>query len=105
MRRENIVWIAIGAIIIAFAAYFFWPVKPSATKVTDRAVKAVENTVTQNQKEIEKHRTDINGRVVYIRETVKEDTKHLDPDALVIGVLRELDLFRRAAPNNSKQSP
>ena len=102
MRRENIVWIAIGAIIIAFAAYFFWPVKPSATKVTDRAVKAVENTVTQNQKEIEKHRTDINGRVVYIRETVKEDTKHLDPDALVKGVLDELRIFLGASGDKVK---
>ena len=102
MRRENIVWIAIGVIIIAFVTYFFWPVKPSATKVTDRAVKAVENTVTQNQKEIEKHRTDINGRVVYIRETVKEDTKHLDPDALVKGVLDELRIFLGASGDKVK---
>ena len=102
MRRENIVWIVIGVIIIAFAAYFFWPVKPSATKVTDRAVKVAENTVTQNQKEIEKHRTDINGRVVYICETVKEDTKHLDPDALVRGVLDELRIFSGASSDKVK---
>ena len=102
MRRENIVWIVIGVIIIAFAAYFFWPVKPSATKVSDRAVKVAENTVTQNQKEIEKHRTDINGRVVYIRETVKEDTKHLDPDALVKGVLDELRIFLGASGDKVK---
>ena len=102
MRRENIVWIVIGVIIIAFAAYFFWPVKPSATKVTDRAVKAEENTVTQNQKEIEKHRTDINGRVVYIREKIKEDTKHLDPDALVRGVLDELRIFSGASSDKVK---
>ena len=102
MRRENIVWIAIGVIIIAFVAYFFWPVKPSATKITDRAVKAAENTVTQNQKEIEKHRTDINGRVVYIREKIKEDTKHLDPDALVRGVLDELRIFSGASGDKVK---
>lgn len=102
MRRENIVWIVIGIIIIAFVAYFFWPVKPSATKVTDRAVKAVENTVTQNQKEIEKHRIEIRERVVTIRETVKEDTKHLDPDALVIGVLDELRIFSGASRDKVK---
>ena len=93
MRRENIVWIAIGVIIIAFAAYFFWPVKPSATKVTDRAVKAIENTISQNKEEVERHRVEIKERVVYIREKVKEDTKHLDPDALVKGVLDELRIF------------
>ena len=100
MRRENIVWIAIG--VIAVAAYFFWPIKPSATKVTDRAVKPVENTVTQNKKEIDLHRVEIKERVVTIRETVEASTKHLNPDALVVGVLRELELFRGTSGDKVK---
>ena len=58
-------------------------------------MKTAVNAVTEHKKEIEQHKIKTTTRTVKIREYVEKEVQKLPPDALVAGVLAELELFRR----------
>jgi hypothetical protein len=98
-------WAIVAAIIgmAAALAYHSLAVPPKVAEElpqTDGLVSDM-NVGTETAKEESRLiEQTVRREVTVIRETVKQEVADLPPDALVNGVLFELELFRRASPDS-----
>jgi hypothetical protein len=69
----------------------------------DEAIESADVRTDRFAEEVTKHEAQTKTQIVYIREQVRREAGEMSPDALVSGVLGELELFRRAAGDNAAQ--
>lgn len=72
---------------------------------TDEKIKTIKESVGGFGNLTQTHRAETKRKAMKIRENVDKETSALPPDALLSGVLDELELFRRASQGGNSPGP
>jgi hypothetical protein len=98
---------ALLALLFAASLWYLFSLPPppntkESITQTDDAVNSVTDSIADFKPTLIEHKTETERRVVTIRASTIAEARDLPPDALVSGVLDELELFRRTAGDYDK---
>jgi hypothetical protein len=92
-------FVALVCLILGVAAYIHInggpPSVVNKTVKSDSLVVSMDGAVTNFESEVKTHAAETITRTIIIRERVVAEVGAMPPDALVDGVIYELELFRR----------
>ena len=104
MKRYSIAIIVLLLIALAASMWSAWQISrivAAERAATDRHVQRIEETAQAYRRAVEAHKTSTEGKVVVIRETVRDELSALDPDELADAALGEIGIFRDYARGNA----